>query len=229
MSTILFTGILLEGSAHGNRQGLLKHRPTLRRSSVLGQSPSLHRLRGRRDEVVRGFVGTTERYNFASSCTSGSRPWPFLSCPPADQSSGARAGSPGSCAPRLNARTGSSTAQGTLTTGRITPTAILPSDHQDGLGTLGSIISRSIARPAHALVQRFANVLANEGAWLGDIVGRYPFDAELFDLFIVPVYSPAQRRGRDWPCGQPPAQTPARGTTALGSCLGCERRNRASG
>ncbi len=26
-------------------------------------------------------------------------------------------------------------------------------------------------------------------------------------------------RGRDWPFGQPPAQIPACGTTALGSCL----------
>ena len=30
-------------------------------------------------------------------------------------------------------------------------------------------------------------------------------------------------RGRDRPCGRPPAQIPACGTTALGSCLGCER------
>ena len=27
-------------------------------------------------------------------------------------------------------------------------------------------------------------------------------------------------RGRDRPCGRPPAQIPASGTTALGSCLG---------
>jgi hypothetical protein len=31
-------------------------------------------------------------------------------------------------------------------------------------------------------------------------------------------------RGRDRPCGRPPAQIPACGTTALGSCLGYERR-----
>ena len=30
-------------------------------------------------------------------------------------------------------------------------------------------------------------------------------------------------RGRDRPCGRPPAQIPACGTTALGSCLGYER------
>ena len=30
-------------------------------------------------------------------------------------------------------------------------------------------------------------------------------------------------RGRDRPCGRPPAQIPASGTTALGSCLGYER------
>ena len=32
-------------------------------------------------------------------------------------------------------------------------------------------------------------------------------------------------RGRDRPCGRPPAQIPASGTTALGSCLGCGRRS----
>src|ERR1019366_5077240 len=32
-------------------------------------------------------------------------------------------------------------------------------------------------------------------------------------------------RGRDRPCGRPPAQIPASGTTALGSCLRCERRS----
>ena len=31
-------------------------------------------------------------------------------------------------------------------------------------------------------------------------------------------------RGRDRPFGRPPAQIPASGTTALGSCLGCGRR-----
>jgi putative transposase len=31
-------------------------------------------------------------------------------------------------------------------------------------------------------------------------------------------------RGRDRPCGRPPAQIPASGITALGSCLGCGRR-----
>ena len=32
-------------------------------------------------------------------------------------------------------------------------------------------------------------------------------------------------RGRDRPCGRPPAQIPACGTTALGSYLGCGRRS----
>ncbi len=32
-------------------------------------------------------------------------------------------------------------------------------------------------------------------------------------------------RGRDCPCGQPPAQIPACAPNALGSCLGCERRS----
>ena len=36
-------------------------------------------------------------------------------------------------------------------------------------------------------------------------------------------------RGRDRPCGRPPAQIPACGTTALGSCLGSWRRKRTSG
>ena len=36
-------------------------------------------------------------------------------------------------------------------------------------------------------------------------------------------------RGRDRPCGRPPAQIPACGTTALGSCLGCGRRSARSG
>jgi hypothetical protein len=36
-------------------------------------------------------------------------------------------------------------------------------------------------------------------------------------------------RGRDRPCGRPPAQIPASGITALGSCHGCLAANRASG
>jgi hypothetical protein len=36
-------------------------------------------------------------------------------------------------------------------------------------------------------------------------------------------------RGRDRPYGRPPAQIPACGTTALGSCLGCLSSKRASG
>src|SRR5664279_4285095 len=39
----------------------------------------------------------------------------------------------------------------------------------------------------------------------------------------------AGNRGRDRPCGRPPAQIPACGTTALGSCLGFWRRGRRSG
>ena len=35
---------------------------------------------------------------------------------------------------------------------------------------------------------------------------------------------PSGNRGRDRPCGRPPAQIPASGTTALGSCLGSWRR-----
>ena len=41
--------------------------------------------------------------------------------------------------------------------------------------------------------------------------------------------TPNTLRGRDRPCGRPPAQIPASGTTALGSCLGCERRSARSG
>ena len=36
-------------------------------------------------------------------------------------------------------------------------------------------------------------------------------------------------RGRDRPRGRPPAQIPASGTTALGSCLGCRASSRSSG
>src|SRR6266702_888602 len=36
-------------------------------------------------------------------------------------------------------------------------------------------------------------------------------------------------RGRDRPCGRPPAQIPACGITALGSYLGCVAAKRASG
>ncbi|HUZ55977.1 MAG TPA: hypothetical protein VMU94_26055, partial [Streptosporangiaceae bacterium] len=36
-------------------------------------------------------------------------------------------------------------------------------------------------------------------------------------------------RGRDRPCGRPPAQIPACGITALGSYLGCMAAKRASG
>ena len=39
----------------------------------------------------------------------------------------------------------------------------------------------------------------------------------------------AMGRGRDRPCGRPPAQIPACGTTALGSYLGCAAAKRASG
>src|SRR6266545_517333 len=42
----------------------------------------------------------------------------------------------------------------------------------------------SIARPASAPVQRFADALAVASAWLGDIAGRYPFDVELFHLLL---------------------------------------------
>ena len=38
-----------------------------------------------------------------------------------------------------------------------------------------------------------------------------------------------QSRGRDRPCGRPPAQIPACGITALGSYLGCVAAKRASG
>ena len=38
-----------------------------------------------------------------------------------------------------------------------------------------------------------------------------------------------ENRGRDRPCGRPPAQIPACGITALGSCLGSWRRVRRSG
>ena len=38
-----------------------------------------------------------------------------------------------------------------------------------------------------------------------------------------------ESRGRDRPYGRPPAQIPACGTTALGSCLGCLASKRASG
>jgi hypothetical protein len=40
---------------------------------------------------------------------------------------------------------------------------------------------------------------------------------------------PSLDRGRDGPRGRPPAQIPACGTTALGSCLGCLASKRASG
>ena len=36
-------------------------------------------------------------------------------------------------------------------------------------------------------------------------------------------------RGRDRPCGRPPAQIPACAANALGSCLGCERRSARQG
>ena len=39
-----------------------------------------------------------------------------------------------------------------------------------------------------------------------------------------PPLSGPDGRGRDRPCGRPPAQIPASGITALGSCLGYERR-----
>jgi hypothetical protein len=39
-----------------------------------------------------------------------------------------------------------------------------------------------------------------------------------------PPLSGPDGRGRDRPCGRPPAQIPASGITALGSCLGCGRR-----
>ena len=43
------------------------------------------------------------------------------------------------------------------------------------------------------------------------------------------VIAPDQSRGRDRPCGRPPAQIPACGITALGSYLGCVAAKRASG
>src|SRR6266704_6844715 len=42
-------------------------------------------------------------------------------------------------------------------------------------------------------------------------------------------YNPIISRGRDRPCGRPPAQIPACGITALGSYLGCVAAKRASG
>jgi hypothetical protein len=54
-------------------------------------------------------------------------------------------------------------------------------------------------------VQRFAAPSRVANAWLGATVGRYSFGVG---------------RGRDRPCGRPPAQIPASGITALGSCLG---------
>jgi hypothetical protein len=46
---------------------------------------------------------------------------------------------------------------------------------------------------------------------------------------VVLVVVAAQSRGRDRPCGRPPAQIPACGITALGSYLGCVAAKRASG
>ncbi len=49
--------------------------------------------------------------------------------------------------------------------------------------------------------------------------------AALVFLVINPIWGWRGDRGRDRPCGRPPAQIPACGTTALGSCLGFWRRS----
>jgi hypothetical protein len=55
--------------------------------------------------------------------------------------------------------------------------------------------------------------------------------AMLIAHFQIPAHVPGDNsppttiiRGRDRPCGRPPAQIPASGITALGSCLGYGRR-----
>jgi SRSO17 transposase len=45
----------------------------------------------------------------------------------------------------------------------------------------------------------------------------------------IPADVVFRNRGRDRPCGRPPAQIPACGTTALGSCLGYERQSASQG
>lgn len=46
------------------------------------------------------------------------------------------------------------------------------------------MITRLNSWPARAPAQRFADVLTGARAWLGAIVGRYPFDVELFHLLL---------------------------------------------
>ena len=50
--------------------------------------------------------------------------------------------------------------------------------------------------------------------------GHYALAGEATDDSAVTLSRPFAGCGRDRPCGRPPAQIPACGTTALGSCLG---------
>ena len=71
-------------------------------------------------------------------------------------------------------------------------------------------------------------------AW-GSLLVTLGTAGEVFTSVIAVVqdwlarHSAAQSRGRDRPCGRPPAQIPACGITALGSYLGCVAAKRASG
>jgi hypothetical protein len=61
---------------------------------------------------------------------------------------------------------------------------MLPSTSDYGVGTPDCLISRLNGLACACPCQRFAETLTGPGARLGVIVGRWPFDAELFHILL---------------------------------------------
>ena len=146
-----------------------------------------------------GLAGTTGLSDFPCSCIPGLPPRRSLGGPPRDHRGRASMGPPGSRAGGLRACAGSQTARGP-------PAARANAADDVAFRLVGQrrhpevVISRLNSPACTYPCQRFTSTLTGTSG-----------------------------RGRDRPCGRPPAQIPACGTNALGSCLGYERQTAPGG
>jgi hypothetical protein len=105
-----------------------------------------------------------------------------------------------------------------LDQGEFQPVA-LPGGRIGGAGLLQALADlRADQRRAGEQVR---DVVPDDGA--GVVGADWLVAADPPALVTVVAGAQAPGRGRDRSCRRPPAQIPACGTTALGSCLGCER------